>query len=506
MSVPEVSTAQGQCNAPADSPMVCLREEYLRGLEENVRAYYDSPDVDYAVWMRRYRYYYARKLKVLRHLLPRPGRVLEIGCGLGENLEGLNPEYGLGIDSSERMIEAAKRHYPAADFPNLEFRRLSAFDIGRIEQKFDSVILVNSITEIPEVTQLFQDLHAVCTPATRIVVITYNYLLAPFIAAGGRLGLSPRRPVQNWFSRTDLHNIIRLSGHDLVREGADFLFPAGIPLVSDLLNRFAPLLPIVRQACLLQYAVFRPLVSRVVEGGHSVSVCIPCKNEEENIADIVARVPSMGSKTELIFVDDCSSDGTRARVEEAIQANRDKTIKLMDGPGRGKGAAVRAGFAAAENDVLMILDADMTVMPEELPQFLKALESGRAEFINGSRLVYPLERMAMRFANVIGNKLFAVTFTYLLSQPIKDTLCGTKVIWRDDYPKMVDSHGYFGGVDVWGDYDWIFGAARFSLKIVDYPVHYRVRSKSETKMTRRLANAMVMLKMCWRAFWKIKVI
>jgi glycosyltransferase involved in cell wall biosynthesis len=238
---------------------------------------------------------------------------------------------------------------------------------------------------------------------------------------------------------------------------------------------------------------------------YSCTVVVPCKNEEGNVPAIPRRIPQMGTFTEIIFVDDSSTDATANCVREAMARYPERPIKLVQGPGKGKGAAVRAGFAEAAGDVLMILDADMTVMPEDLPAFFDAITANRGEFINGTRMVYPLSVDAMRTANILGNKAFAATFTFLLEQRITDTLCGTKVVMRDNYAKILAARKHFGDVDRWGDYDWIFGAARNNLRIVELPVHYVERVAGETKMTKRFRNGLVMLRMCWLALRKCKM-
>jgi glycosyltransferase involved in cell wall biosynthesis len=257
---------------------------------------------------------------------------------------------------------------------------------------------------------------------------------------------------------------------------------------------------------MMYYTVMRPLMNDANPDAFSVTVCVPCRNEEGNIANLAERIPEMGKGTEIIFVDDQSTDGTADLIEKAISQHPEKRIRMVKGPGRNKGAACRAGFAEARNDILMILDADMAVMPEDLVSFYDALVSGKGEFINGSRLVYPMEDRAMKFANVIGNKAFAVLFSFVLSQRLKDTLCGTKVIWRRDYGKILEARKHFGEIDRWGDYDWIFGAARHNLKIAELPVHYRERVSGGTKMTKRLQNAWTMLKMCNVAFRRLKLL
>lgn len=486
--------------------MYTEKEAYLRTQEEAIRAYYRALASHYEDWMCRWPYYYQRKLELLQRLLPQPGRVLEIGCGLGQNLAGLNPEYGLGIDLCPEMVEAARRRYPAEQYPKLEFRCLSALDCGQLEGPFDTILLANSVTEIPDLAEVFRQIATLCSPETRIVQTSYNYLLAPAIRFAGRLGLVPRHPVQNWLTRADLDNLAALSGFEMIRDGFAITFPFNIPVLGPLANRYLPLLPLLRYGAVLYYSVLRPPRPPVPLESCSVSVCVPCKNEAANIPGLARRIPEIGAGTEIIFVDDQSTDDTAAAVLAAQREYPHRNIRLVKGPGQGKGAACRAGFAEATGDLLVILDADMAVMPEELPGVCAALVSGRAEFINGSRLVYPMEDQAMRSFNVLGNKLFAMLFSFLLSQPIKDTLCGTKALWRWDYPRILEARRHFGEVDCWGDYDWIFGAARHNLKIVEYPVHYRQRVFGETKMTKRLRNAGIMLRMCLIALRKLRAV
>jgi glycosyltransferase involved in cell wall biosynthesis len=264
-------------------------------------------------------------------------------------------------------------------------------------------------------------------------------------------------------------------------------------------------MPFFRRFGVTYYIVARPLISFDNPDNMTASIVVPCKNEEGNIEAIVDRIPEIGGGTEIIFVDDKSTDSTSKKIFEQIQKHPKKTIKMIEGLGTGKGAACRAGFAVAEHDVFMILDADMTVMPEVLPEFFEIITSGKGEFINGSRLLYPMEEQAMRIANVFGNKMFAMLFTFLLEQPIKDTLCGTKVILKRDYHKIIEARSYFDNIDLWGDFDWIFGASLHNLKIIELPIHYVSRKQGQTKMTGRLRNALIMLRMCWVAFLKLKL-
>jgi glycosyltransferase involved in cell wall biosynthesis len=249
----------------------------------------------------------------------------------------------------------------------------------------------------------------------------------------------------------------------------------------------------------MQVMVARPLAEPRREEDLTVSVIVPCRNEVENVRHAVERIPAMGRHTEILFCNDKSTDGTADEVRRLQSLYPEKDIRLVEGPGICKAENVWCGFRAAGGDVLMILDADLTVMPEELPMFLRALAKSRGEFVNGSRLVYPMPELAMKFANIIGNKFFGLAFSFLLDQRIKDTLCGTKVLWRKDWLRMERSLGSWGIKDLWGDYELLFGASKLHLEIIEVPVHYQERIHGVTKMTRVFANGWRMLRICWHA-------
>ncbi len=232
---------------------------------------------------------------------------------------------------------------------------------------------------------------------------------------------------------------------------------------------------------------------------------IPCRNEKGHIEDAIKRLPEFGSVQEIIFVDGHSTDGTQEEIQRVMKTNPQKNIRFMVQDGKGKGDAVRKAFQAAKGDILMILDADLTVPPEDLPKFYRALVDGKGDFINGCRLIYPMEGHAMQSLNVLGNKFFASTFSWLLGQRIKDTLCGTKVLFKHDYERIVDGRSYFGNFDPFGDFDLIFGASKINLKIVELPIKYRGRSYGETNIS-RFRHGWLLLKMTIFAFFKVKAI
>lgn len=477
-------------------------ESFIRGCRQRVRSFYDNLGERQLAWNRKFRYFREHLSRLVRHFV-RPGsRVLDIGCGTGDLLASLEPSLGVGVDCSGAMIDLARRQHPQHRYAAVFGESLNEADIP--DGPYDYITLVNVIGEMSDIRAALRQLHRYCSAETRLIIVQYNYLWEPICRLAAKLGLKLDNPTPNWLSPKDIAVMLGLGGYEVIREGHTMPLPIRVPGLNWLCNAVLGRFYGFRALGFQSYLVARPLVPAESPERYTCSVVVPCKNEEDNIDGLVERIPRMGAGTEVIFVDDKSTDTTAAKVREAMQRYPDKNIKLVSGPGQGKGAACRAGFAEATGDVLMILDADMTVMPEELPAFFETITSGHGEFINGSRMVYPLEDQAMRPLNILGNKMFAGLFTLLLEQRIRDTLCGTKVIWRRDYDKIMATRGYFNSCDLWGDYDWIFGAAKNNLKIVEQPVHYRERTAGVTKMTKRLRNAWIMLRMCGIALRKLR--
>jgi len=213
----------------------------------------------------------------------------------------------------------------------------------------------------------------------------------------------------------------------------------------------------------------------------------------------------MGAGVELIFVEGHSRDDSWDAIEREMAAHPERKCRLFRQTGVGKGDAVRLGFAEAKGELLMILDSDLTMPPEELPRFFDLLYRGKAEFANGVRLVYPMEGEAMQFLNLIGNHFFSRAFSWILGQPMKDTLCGTKVLWAKDYRSIAANRAYFGEFDPFGDFDLLFGAAKMSLKISDVPVRYRERTYGSTNI-QRWRHGVLLIRMTWFALWRLKFV
>jgi cellulose synthase/poly-beta-1,6-N-acetylglucosamine synthase-like glycosyltransferase len=309
-----------------------------------------------------------------------------------------------------------------------------------------------------------------------LIVTSSNPLWAPVLRLASRFGLRIPESPRNFITNQDIASVLAVLGFDVVEEALALPVPKPIPVIGPLLNAVLPDLPLLRYASSVQYVAARP---RIPREQLSVSVVVPCHNEEGNVAECARRVPDMGSGTEIIFVDDGSKDGTREAVLSAMETDPRVRLVAYD-TNHGKANAVRAGFDAARNDVLVILDADMTVAPEDLPMFLEPIASGTADFVNGTRLVYPMEGQAMPTINFVGNKAFCFLVTWVVRQRISDTLCGTKALLRRDYESMP-----LPGRDRWGDFDLLFGAAREKLRIREIPIHYRERVAGESKMNVR---------------------
>jgi SAM-dependent methyltransferase len=448
--------------------------------------------------------YHRRIERVYRFLVPPGSRVLELGCGAGDLLASLQPAAGVGIDFSGEMVRLAAERYPHLRFLQADAHGLD--DLGGVSpgEAFDVVILSDLINDAWDVQRLLRRIAPLTHRRTRVILNFYSRLWELPLALGSRLGLA--RPVlyQNWLTVSDVKGLLRLAGFQPVRNWQEVLLPLPIPLLAPLANRFLARLWPFRHLCLSNFLVARP-APEPLEKEPVVSVVVPARNEEGNIPNIFARTPEMGAGTELLFVEGHSKDGTWEAIQREIAAHPERRARAFQQTGRGKGDAVRLGFAEARGGVLMILDADLTVPPEDLPRFYEVLRSGRGEFVNGVRLVYPMEKEAMRFANLLGNKFFSLAFSWLLGQPIKDTLCGTKVLRRPDYETLAANRAYFGDFDPFGDFDLLFGAARLSLEIVEVPVRYRERTYGETNI-QRWRHGWLLLKMCAFAAGRIKFI
>ena len=419
--------------------------------------------------------YHGRLAEVYRFLTGTGGRILEVGCAQGDLLAALHAARATGIDFSKEMIERASRKHPG-----LEFIQADAHDLSMLRDKFDVIILSDLVNDLWDVQAVLQQVRRLCYPWTRLILNFHSGLWQLPLALAQRVGLATRMLPQNWLTPEDVTGMLKLAGYEAIRGWHEILLPLPFAgLFNKFLVRFWPF----TQLALANFIIARPSPEAVTEAP-TVTVIIPARNESGNIRAIFERVPMMGRATDLIFVEGHSRDDTYSTIEREIGLHPDTRARLLRQQGIGKADAVRLGFANANGDILMILDADLTVRPEDLTRFYEALVSRTGEFINGVRLVYPMEKQAMQGLNLIGNKLFSLAFSWILGQPLKDTLCGTKAFWRNDYERITANRSYFGEFDPFGDYDLIFGAAKLNRRIMDLPIRYRERTYGSTNISR----------------------
>lgn len=458
-------------------------------------AHWDSVAKKRDTWRGMGSWYHKRLIEYYQYLVPSNQRILEIGCGMGGLIAQLKPSLGVGIDFASEMVARAKQRHP-----EIEYHQLDAHDLSSLAGKFDIIIFSDTINDLWDVQRAFEQVKAFCTPHTRIILNFYSHLWQFPLAIAQSLNLAAPMRDQNWLTLEDVKNLLHLAGFESIRNTTEVIWP--LPF-GGLANRYLARLWPFQGLALSNFLIARPAPQPVEKP--SVSVVVAARNEEGNIKNIFERVPQMGLKTELIFVEGHSRDKTYETIEKEMALHPATSSLLFRQPGIGKADAIRLGFEKASGDILMILDADLTVPPEDLPRFYEAVASGKGEFINGVRLVYPMEKQAMRTLNFIGNKFFSMAFSWLLGQPVKDTLCGTKVLWRKDYEEIAANRSYFGDFDPFGDFDLIFGAAKLNLKIVDLPIRYRDRTYGTTNIS-RWKHGILLFKMVSFAARRIKFV
>ncbi len=431
---------------------------------------------------RRHSVYYRDRVRWLSHLIPSDASVLDIGCGIGTILRALPQKHKTGIDFSPAMIAEAKAGDPASTYIEDDVEHLHH------RGSYDYVLLLDAIHFVRDVEQSLRMIRThLCHPRTRLVITHYNFLWQPLFLIAEAIGWKTKFPEQNWLGRSDIGNLLDLCGFEIVETSERVLFPLRLPLIEPFCNRFLASLPVFRSLCLVKTIVARPVGFPAITP--TVTILSAVRNERGNIPKIVESMPVMGAGTELLFIEGHSSDGTFEEIERAVSAQRGGvTIRGLRQPGKGKGDALHFGMTQATGDIIIVYDGDFTVHPSELPKLVEVLATGKAEYLNGSRLVYPLEKGAMRFLNLLGNKFFSVLFSWLCKQKMTDTLTPVKAFFRSDYARMTLR------MDPFGDFDIFFGASMQQRKMREVPMHYLERTYGTTKM-RPFRHAALLLRM-----------
>jgi SAM-dependent methyltransferase len=469
---------------------------------DNVRTHFEALASQREAWIRRNKYFYQEDWAYMGFLAGGGGRVLELGCGTGSLLASLEPDFGVGVDISPAMIENARAAHPGIEFHIGDMEDPEV--LAALPGPFDTIILSDGIGTLQDCQRLFDNLHQLCHRETRVVVAYYSHLWEPLLFLAEKLGRKMPQLPQSWMSTADISNILDLSGFETVRTDVKQIIPRRLLGLGTLINRYIGSLPGVRALCLRQYVVGRSMRHAGLQAP-SASIIVPCRNESGNIEAAIIRTPKFCEDIEFIFVEGNSTDDTWAECQRVKNAYPNMDINILQQDGRGKGDAMRKGYDAARGDILMVLDADLTMPPEWLPKFYDAIVSGKGEFINGSRLVYPCEKGAMQFLNSIANRAFAIIFSYLLNQRFTDTLCGTKVLRRAHYQRIATNRVYFGDFDPFGDFDLIFGAVKLNLKVTEIPIRYADRTYGATNIS-RFRHGCLLLRMVLFAYRKLKAL
>ena len=455
-------------------------------------------------WKSKNRTYYQDITNLYKFFVPPNSDILEVGSQLAYLLHQLEPNLALGIDTNSTVVEILREKFPELNF------EITKPELFESEQKFDYILLPNTISYLDNIQKTFVNLHNVCKSSTKVILTFHNPGWEIILRAASLL--KQRMPVYNlnWLNYEDINNLLNLEGFEVISHGKRMLFPRRIPILFSLFNKILAPLPIINRLCLTEYIIVRPKPNTLQDQKNSqsftCSVIIPARNEAGNIESCITRMPKLGKHTEIIFIEGHSKDNTWEEIQRVkSQYGNQWDIKIMQQEGKGKGDAVRQGFAAATGDVFIILDSDLTVRPEDLAYFFEAVANGSCEFANGCRLIYPVDPKSMPWLNRMANRFFAWLLSYLLNTKIKDSLCGTKALSRDNYKKIVSNRSYFGEFDPFGDFDLLFGAAKLGLKIQDIPVRYVPRTYGSSNI-QHFKEGLILLKMCSYAAQKIKFI
>ena len=377
-------------------------------------------------------------------------------------------------------------------------------DLSAERERRTAVLLNGELNHCPDVQGMLDSLKPRLSRASRVVLVLYNPYLSWLYKLANLLGLRSGEVPVTFLTRGDLESFARLSGYDIVRTRLTGYLPWRLFGLGTLANRLMSVMPLARWLALVYIAVLRPVVDESARRP-ALSVVIPARNERGNIRAAVERMPDLGCNIEVIFVEGHSTDGTWEEIQALVADYRGPLrLKSLKQGGRGKSDAVLAGFAAAEGELLTVLDADLTMPPEMLPRFYMAWVGGQADFINGSRLVYPIHPEAMQFLNRLGNVFFAKALSWALDNRYSDSLCGTKMMARHDHLRMLAWRREFGEFDPFGDFDMLFPAAELALGTIDVPIRYLPRTYGETNI-RRFYHGLMLLKMTLVGLWRVKL-
>ncbi len=443
-------------------------------------------------WRRRNPFYHQRKIEYLQFVVPPGESVLVLGCEDGALIDALRPSRGVGVDVSPSAAALGRKRYP-----KYEFVTSADYDIDT-DERFAYVILNDMAGYVDDLFALLTALRRHTSLTSRLVIVQHNYLWRPVLRCAAALRLKRPERIRNWLSVGDLRVFLEATGFEPIDVRPKLFCPKRWLGVGPAINWVAGLMPFVGRLASTEILVARPGDRTTDAARKTASIVLTTRDEHANIEPMVQSIPEVGAHTEILFVEGHSTDGTREEIERVICAYPERNIRLLVQDGIGQGDAIRKGFDQATGDVIILLEADRTSPPEDVLKVFEVVASGRAEYVNGSRFVYPRQPGSMPVLNVIGNALFAVWFTWFLGQRTSDVLCGIKAIDRVQFRRLLRNWGFLGLHDPFGDFELAFGAARLGLKISEVPTRYACRQYGVPK-TRPLRHGWMLLRMVLRA-------
>lgn len=459
--------------------------------KEEVRNHFEAIAVEYDYWKKRNNYYYSLLKGFFKKHIPAGSSVVEFGCATGDILASCQPKRGLGIDLSEAFVELARKKHPQYQFIAADAEKFSG------EEKFDFCIMSDLLDHVSDIPAVIERAHEILKPGGKLIISTINPLWNPVFGVLERLHMKMPEGPHCFIPNRFIEFFCQMNGFKTTK-GALIFIPVRIPLISPLLNKIMPRVPVILETCWVQ-----TLVAQKLQGPQKKTSCtilITVYNEEKNIEACIRRIPALNREYEILVVNDGSTDATASIVDKLQREFKDLRMISFE-QNKGKAIAVEKGIEEARKDAVVILDADMAVAPEEIPLFLEPLDTNVADFVNGTRLVYDMEKKAMAQIRRIANYTLALMFSAVIKCRITDTLCGTKAFLKKNFMGIKISE------ERWGDLVLLCAASSKGLRIAEIPISYHTRIAGESKMRFFSDGALFMrytLKMGIRRLFKFR--
>jgi len=441
-----------------------------------------------------YKYYHKRIRKVFSFIIPPNKKILFFGSYDGKILASLRPKMGIGIEVERKIFKIAKKRHLKLKFLNI------SYDSYIPKEKFDYIILNSTLGQTTDMLRVLKNIFRACCPSTKILIYQHNYLWEGILNFAEKLSLKRKEGVQNWLSINDVKTYLEGANFQVTRIFRRTIFPLNFFGLGKVLNFIGALIPFFDFFKLDQFIIARPEPHLFPKSlPKSLTICITVRNEKGNIEKIIKSIPKICNQQEILFVEGHSTDGTKEEILKIKKKYSHKNVRVIGQPGIGQGDAIRVGFKAAKGEIIIIYEGDNTADPKDLQYFYKAMKSGKYEFIEGSRFVYPINNQTMPIINQLGNTFFAKWFSFFLGHRTTDVLCGIKSILKRDFNLIYKRWGFLGFEDPFGDFELIYGATRMGLKFGEIPTRYYSRTYGETK-TRPFTHGLYLLKMAAKGY------